>query len=259
MKKWLLIPIVIIIFTLIYINTQDQIENAVFAIVKLSYNIPGQTPVQGGICGTAFLINDHTLLTAHHVLNTNVTPSEGFKYCQFWLLSRGNKTIIPIEPKNCCKDCPEIETTFIKLKIPLINIKPIKVENSFFKINDPIYCIGHSFKSMPITDRDVKWDNNILIIKNYSLKNCKSDKNGYIKTIEIRNANYNDVKLKNKKVIQPSFKAILGMSGGPLLHKNSNKLIGLMSYGFPPDSDIKDIVYAITVNEIASKIQHIDN
>ena len=58
---------------------KTQINDATFAILKLSYNVTGGTPVTGGICGSAFLINGNTLITAHHVLNKNTKPNNGFK------------------------------------------------------------------------------------------------------------------------------------------------------------------------------------
>lgn len=50
-----------------------------FAILKVSYNRIGETPVTGGICGTAFFIDEYTALTANHVLNRlNYKPNDGY-------------------------------------------------------------------------------------------------------------------------------------------------------------------------------------
>ncbi len=40
-----------------------------FAIMKLSYNSPGDSRLTGGICGTGFFVDSRTAVTAHHVLN----------------------------------------------------------------------------------------------------------------------------------------------------------------------------------------------
>lgn len=244
-------------FLILIINSNlfAQVENAVFAVVKLSYNIPGETPVTGGICGSAFLINDSTALTAHHVLNNSIAPNPGFKFCQFWLIKRNTKLIIPISNENfIC--LPDIETTIIKLENSIRLANFIRIEKESTKINSPVFNIGHIGGSMPI--KNANWQNNILNIINYSLLNLKSDSIGVIKSIKKCTINTNDVNLNNITVVQPSFKAIEGMSGGPLLNKSTNKLIGLMSFGLPADSTTKNIVFAISVNEIIRRFNSID-
>ena len=251
MKKILFI----LLFLIYSIPSIAQIEGAAFAIVKLSYNSPGETPVTGGICGSAFLINDTTAITAYHVLNKNIKPNNGFKHCQFWLIKRTNKLIIPLN-KEFFKYFPNIETTIIKLNYPLTKTNKIKLKKNNFNINDPVYNIGHVGGAMPIINAE--WVNNILVIHDYSLSNVKSDSIGSIKTIKNCTVHTNDVNLNNIIVIQPSFKAIQGMSGGPLINKNSNKLVGLMSFGLPADSVRKDVVFAISVNEIIRKFDSIN-
>ncbi len=43
------------------------------------------------------------------------------------------------------------------------------------------------------------------------------------------------------------------MSGGALV--NDNKIIGLMSFGLPADSDFKDVVFAISIGEIMARLK----
>lgn len=96
-------------------NVQAQLEKSIFAVVKISYNTPGETPVTGGICGSAFLINDSTVITANHVLNSkNYAPNAGFKLVQYWLLNRGKILIIPLF-KDYLKSIEEIDATIITL------------------------------------------------------------------------------------------------------------------------------------------------
>ena len=49
------------------------------------------------------------------------------------------------------------------------------------------------------------------------------------------------------------------MLGGPLISKNNNKFIGLLSYGEPSGSYEKMVLFAIHVNEIKKKISKNDN
>jgi hypothetical protein len=231
----------------------SEIEDAVFAIFKLSYNNPGESNVVGGLCGTAFLISNKTFLTANHILNNNtMIPNSGYKYCQFWLLKRGtSKLIIPF--KDVSIDFyPDIESTLIKLKKDISGIDKIEIENIDFNIGDEIYNIGFVGGSMP--DIKIEWIKNELIIKDYFIKDGnKADGIGNILKSMIGSVKTNDINLDNIVFIQPSFSAIQGMSGGPLLKKKDNKLIGLMSFGLPADSVKKDTVYAVSINEIIHK------
>ncbi|MFA5805655.1 MAG: serine protease [Melioribacteraceae bacterium] len=227
-----------------------QVVNSVFAIVKLSYNENGESSVIGGICGSAFLINDSTVITAHHVLNSKVKPNEGYKYCQFWLLNRNGSLIIPIEQKQF-EDYKEMECTIIHLQKPLNGIPFLSIESNDVKIGDEVYSLGHVGDKMPVTKAE--WNNGKLLIQSYSLKNLETDKNGNVKEIKKATIRANDVNIVDVEVIQPTFGAVVGMSGGPLIAKRTNKLIGLMSFGMPADSVKKEIVYAISSNELYKK------
>ncbi|KAF0140409.1 MAG: hypothetical protein FD122_2424 [Stygiobacter sp.] len=227
-----------------------QTVNSVFAIVKLSFNQPGESSLIGGICGSAFLINDSTVITAHHVMNSKVVPNPGYKYCRFWLLNRNGTLIIQIESQQL-EDYQEIDCSLIHLREKL-NIPYLSIEKIDAKVGDSVYSIGHIGESMPKINAE--WEGDKLIILNYSLENFKVDKEGEIKEIKKDTIQKNDVNIINIEVIQPSFGAIKGMSGGPLLSKSSDKLLGLMSYGLPENSAQKHSVYAISTNELYNKI-----
>ncbi len=90
-----------------------------------------------------------------------------------------------------------------------------------------------------------------MVIDEFNLNNCSADSIGKIEEIKNVTINANDVKLNNIKVIQPSFKAIVGMSGGPLISNNS--IVGMMSFGLPADKEIKDVVFAIAIDKIMDR------
>ncbi|HZY10619.1 MAG TPA: hypothetical protein VFF29_05640, partial [Bacteroidota bacterium] len=70
------------------------------AILKLSYNKAGASPVTGGVCGSYFLIRPNFALTAYHILNkTKFKPNEGFLMCQFWFLLTPN-VILELDPNS---------------------------------------------------------------------------------------------------------------------------------------------------------------
>ena len=222
------------------------IENSVFAIVKISYNYIGETPVEGGICGTAFLLNDSTAITANHVLNKiNWKPNPGYKYVQYWLLKRGSKKIIELNNESLTS-LPNVETTLINL-VEKINPE-LEIVHQKFEIGDPVQNYGH-ISNMPITK--AHWGSG-LIIDDYDLKQSKSDKVGKILLIRKATIHSADLNIEDKEFIQPSFVANIGMSGGPLI--SQNKVIGLMSFGLPADSVIKKEVYAISINEILDEL-----
>lgn len=247
------LSIILFIFCLAA-SVSAETEDAVFAILKLSYNTPGETPVSGGICGTAFLINNKTILTVNHGWNEFTEPNKGFKYVQLWLLKRGKeKIIIPFENATF-KHFPDIDTTIITIKQPLATTEKIDIQNNSPSIGDAVYGLGHVGSSMPKINSS--WQNNALKIHDYSfLNNNKSDKTGLIIAIEQKTTPpKSDVKIRNILTIEPSFVAVKGMSGGPLISKKNNKLVGLMSFGLPEGTDNKLSTFAIAISEIIVRI-----
>ena len=65
-----------------------------FAILKLSYNAPGDNSLVGGICGSGFFLDGSTAVTAHHVLNDETfKPNVGFRYVSVWIVSRNGSVL----------------------------------------------------------------------------------------------------------------------------------------------------------------------
>lgn len=228
-----------------------------FAILKVSYNRIGETPVTGGICGTAFFIDEYTALTANHVLNRlNYKPNDGYKRCQYWLISQTN-VIIPIERENL-RDHPEIDTTFIAFDEPQSSATVLKLADIPPTIGEAVLSNGYVGNRMP--DVKASWAPDRLIIENCDLRSVIADREGFVKSIKTLTVNAKDIKLSNVTVAETSFSGIVGMSGGPLIRKSSNEVIGLMSIGLPPeetryrstghDASEKRTLFAISVEEI---------
>lgn len=54
------------------------------AIFKASCNFSRDINIVGGICGTAFFIDERNAFTANHLLNlNNFKLNDGFLYCKF--------------------------------------------------------------------------------------------------------------------------------------------------------------------------------
>lgn len=78
---------------------------------------------------------------------------------------------------------------------------------------------------------------------------------GYIKSLKQLTVDASDMKLDNVDVYETSYGGIKGMSGGPLILKKSNEIIGLMSIGLPQNKKEKEVLFAININEIISRIE----
>ena len=117
--------------------------------------------------------------------------------------------------------------------------------------NDKIYNHGYLPK-MPIIDAN--WTSNGLIIKSVNLSTVHSDGMGTVQIINKDPVNGNDVKLTNKTLIITSYPGKVGMSGGALFN-NDNKVIGLMSFGYPLDNPNKNYIGAVWINEILKEIK----
>jgi len=217
------------------------------AILKLSYNNIGDTQIEGGICGTAFFVDNKQALTACHVLNSSsFKPNENYSRYQYWLISRqGN--IIPIQ-KECLEYHPELDTTVIRFDKPQPVIKTYKLSNIPVKQYESVACKGYIGDSMPLLK--TAWAKDRLIIENANLKNVISDMTGVISAVKLLNVKSSDMNLNNIKGILLSFLGVVGMSGGPLITMSTGESVGLMSIGLPPDSKVKTTLLAISSEEI---------
>lgn len=77
---------------------------------------------------------------------------------------------------------------------------------------------------------------------------------GYEKKLLSSTFKSDDINLSHVNTTQTSFGGCVGMSGGPLIDKNSKKIIGFMSNGDPVDTDKKDVLYAIDGTELTKVI-----
>jgi len=218
-----------------------------FAILKLSYNTPGETPVIGGVCGTGFFISDSTALTAFHVLSEqNWGPNPGNAYCQYWAILRSGQ-IIPIK-KEFLKGYSQIDTTLItfgsKHEIPHVVLLADKNASPM----DMVCGEGHVGGAMP--QLQTSWVGSELLIATANLSNVISDGVGHIKRELKAEVNAADLKLKGTNVYELSFQTRCGMSGGPLFDKTNGKLVGILSFGLPENAEIKLQSFAVSLSEL---------
>lgn len=223
----------------------------VFAILKLSYNDVGDSTVEGGICGTGFFIKERTAVTAYHVLNTNTfQPNAGHRNCKAWLLSRSG-SILRLGPENVV-EIPEADTSIINVDARPIDLPVYTCSQDDAYVGRAVKGLGHIGNSMP--QLQATWEANGLAIKNGDLMSITSDMKGKIVNQFMCSVAAQDVNLQDIKGYEVSFGSRIGMSGGPLLDAATNKVLGLLSFGLPPDAAEKTKTFAVLIDEIVRRI-----
>ena len=225
-----------------------------FAILKLSYTRPGDNTLTGGICGTGFFIDNHTGVTAHHVLNnTTFAPNEGYQRSLLWIISR-NGGIYPLKIKDV-RLVPEIETTIIMVRKSLSWVKVYELCTEDIEDGLPVYTIGYIGNSMPKIQ--ARWDGSIFRIKSANLATVVWDKQGSVLKTLTMSVNASDVNIYNVKGFEVSFGSRIGMSGGPVIRKDTGQVIGMLSIGLPPDSDVRTETFAVSLEEIKKYVSNL--
>ena len=204
------------------------------AIFKLSYNEDKKEMI-GGICGSCFFINPDYIITANHILNKdNFKPNNNYKYCQYWVLSEN--FVYEIFPKYF-KELLETDLTLIKNLMGNKEITSYKT-SKIYSVGTECYNEGFMESDMPRLD--IAWEKNKLVISRcHNLEDLKKRSEGRILYIGKINLD-RDVKLKNKKIIGCNYGGHEGMSGGPLIKKDTGEVVGMMCFGLPPGNKIKD-------------------
>ena len=223
-----------------------------FAILKLSYNEPGDSSLVGGICGTGFFVGPSTAITANHVLNDSTfTPNTGFRHCRVWLIMREG-TIYSIDP-HATKPFPMIDTTVIRLNGDKEeSFWSDRFDRSPVVRGAKVRGFGHIGSAMP--KMDVKWDGDVLRITKVDLASAYSDRSGHVAKVLEFDVNANDVKLKNVRGFQVSFPSRVGMSGGPVVNAENGQVLGMLTFALPPDADIRTQTFAVSINEIIQQV-----
>jgi len=221
------------------------------AIVKLSYNNSGDSSLSGGICGTGFYVNNNTAITANHVLNKNTfIPNQGFCHAMVWLISR--KGNIHALKKNNITAFPEIDTTIIKTNTNITDTDIYILNDQRLAAGSPVFASGHTGNTMP--QINAGWEGTSLCIYSVNLRSVASDTEGQIARLVTMTVNANDIKMQNVQGFELSFGSCIGMSGGPVLYKNTNLVVGMLSIGLPPDVSEKTATFAVAAYEIKKRL-----
>jgi len=221
-----------------------------FAILKLSYNQPGDSSLTGGICGTGFFVDSRTAVTAHHCLNNEAfRPNEGLQHALVWIIERSG-SIRQIE-RDYTSLHPELDVTIISFPDPVTDVKIYECGAGDVSAGLKVCGIGHVGNSMPKVN--VKWQGSELIIQSVSLASVTRDMYGSVKRLLTLNIHANDIEMHGVRGFELSFGSQVGMSGGPVVDSTTSRVLGMLSAGLPPDSVVKNETFAVSIDEILKR------
>ncbi len=221
------------------------------AILKLSYNEPGDSSLEGGICGTAFFLDPLTAITAHHALNgQTLAPNLGYRRVILWLISRSG-AICRIETSAVSLH-PEIDTTVIRLAKAMSGFQVHDVTTKPVTSGISVRGIGYQGNAMPSID--AAWQGEELVIRTADLMSLVLDRDGHVVRPLTLDVNARDVKMQDVPGFELSFGSQVGMSGGPVVDAESGCVLGMLSIGLPPDANVKTQTFAVSINSIAERI-----
>jgi len=221
-----------------------------FAILKLSYNQPGDSSLTGGICGSGFFIDSRNAVTAHHCLNDDTfRPNAGFPHVLVWMITRSG-SVRRLE-RGFVSLHPEIDATIISLRDTMSNIQVYDRAVGRVTAGQEVLGIGHVGSSMPLVS--ASWQGSELVIRSASLADSRIDMNGRVKRSLTLEINANDITMHGVRGFELSLGSQVGMSGGPVVDSNTGRVLGMLSVGLPPDSAIKKETFAVSIDEISRK------
>lgn len=221
-----------------------------FAILKLSYNNPGDSPLTGGICGTGFFLDTRTAVTAHHVLDdATFEPNAGFQNALVWVISRSG-SIRRIE-REAASLHPEIDTTIITFRNPMSKVQVFESTLGCGAVGLQVAGIGHVGNSMPSVS--AQWRGSEFVVQSANLAGVTRDMHGFVKRFVMFEINANDIKMHGVRGFELSFGSQVGMSGGPVVDISTGRVIGMLSVGLPPDSIVKTDTFAVSIDEISKR------
>lgn len=221
-----------------------------FAILKLSYNQACDSPLTGGICGSGFFIDSRTAIAAHHCLNDDTfRPNAGFRHVLVWIITRSG-SLRRID-RDVASLHPEIDTTIISLRDSMSNVQVYECAVGGVAPGLKVSGIGHVGSAMP--QINAEWRGSELVIQSASLAGAARDMVGSVKRSVTFDINKNDIKMHGVRGFELSFGSRVGMSGGPVVDRSTGKVLGMLSFGLPPDSILKTETFAVSIDEISSR------
>lgn len=229
------------------------IEYGTFAVMKVSYNVDNEdSTVVAKICGSGFFVLDTLAITANHVLPVDgCVPDNGRQRCTYYLVSRLFGEAIPLHWHTLIH-IPEIDVCMIRLPRGSGMIRPYTIDRVFLLDVLIVLGLGHHSGLAPV-DAAARL-NNRLYTNKIPLDSLRNDLVGVV--IDMGPVTVDaDLKLTDVESILVSFKAVEGMSGGPLIDIPTGRIVGMMSFGPPKEGETRAACFAISINRIIEELR----
>lgn len=253
MTNLVLYTCIALIFPISAFASASVSSDHVWAIVKMSYD-PATMRAEGGPCGTIFFINDTVFLTAHHIIETNTsklfTPNIGYPKVRLFLVNSHGDMIDSFQIVKCL---PGYDLAIGRVEKPHPAIRACPLQSNI-QLGDEVYNLGFP-TDQGLSDYSLKINGQELIVNRIRLK--PSIQQGSVRAIKQVTLSSNDVNIQDKTVVIMDYSSRTGFSGGPLVSRHSGKVVGLISFGIPWESDPSKPVAAIRMADINSYIRNV--
>jgi hypothetical protein len=231
-------------------TSQRVSSDHVWAIVKVSYD-PAMLKAVGGSCGTVFFVSETTFITVHHGSEANtemLRPNAGYPNVRVFLANSKGETI---EDFWIVKRVPEYDLAIgrISKPHPAVRVCPLQTE---IAAGDRVYNIGFP-NDEGIREYSFLINGDKLIVQRIDMRPITQD--GSVKAITKATVRAVDVNLQDKTVAVLDYSSRVGFSGGPLVSRNSGKVVGLMSFVVPQKDDPNTPVVALRMADLKSIIE----
>jgi hypothetical protein len=165
------------------------------------------------------------------------------------MISRGG-AIAPIDPE-VVEFHPDIDVSTIRTDFSLSGFTIYESESADVSSDCEVSGIGHA-DFMPQVD--AKWDHEKLLIEAADLSLGVCDRDGRVLRQFPISIEAKDVAMREILGFELSFGSQIGMSGGPVVDKETGRVIGMLSFGLPPDEPVKTHTFAVSITEIYERI-----
>jgi hypothetical protein len=237
-----------------------------FAIVKASYSwVPVPTSPDpnvrrpdavGGYCGAAFFVNSNTVVSANHVLTgSTFSPDHGRSHAQVWLISPDNH-VIEIDA-SMLSSSPELDLAVLEVPDKVPESAQVSLAPKDPNEGEKIYNEGYPDSGQPDLDLQVvnpPTGQPKIALTGGDLSSAVFRRDGTVSSVGKETVMANDMTLRDVMIVRTDYGGPVGMSGGPLIRKRDQNVVGFMSHGYPPDATRKKVLCAVSVTEFANHL-----
>jgi hypothetical protein len=223
-----------------------------WTIIQARFSAP--SVAVGGFCGTAWLLEQSQdkliFVTARHVVGDELFNPQGKDIISTLVWLANGIVTIPITVTNRVLAKNDISFLVIPMTAIPTNkiILPVKIGTGAWVHGSEVYNLGYPNRGQ------IKGNHLGIDLKStppaVSFTHGPWRQAGYIVNKLTVDMNAPDVKLQDARMIELDYTSEPGFSGGPLLLKNQNQIIGMMSAVMPNGSSSPNRSLAVSIEEI---------